>query len=245
MVLFNLDFSDPKVAIVNIVILLIIVSETYVGFKKGFLESTIRLVGFVAAIIGAYILKNPVSIFMYTHLPFFKFGGLFKGVSALNIIVYELIAFVLVFVVLRIAINIIAKITGMVERLLSLIFFIGIPSKILGALVGFGKSIIILYFAIFVFKFCCNFMNLEVKESLADDIVNVPILKNVFGDTLNSLDEITAIAKDYEDTKNKEEFNNKVVDILLKYKVITNDNLQILIDNGKIKIADLEENKES
>lgn len=245
MVLFNLDFSDPKVAIVNIVILLIIVSETYVGFKKGFLESTIRLVGFVAAIIGAYILKNPVSIFMYTHLPFFKFGGLFKGVSALNIIVYELIAFVLVFVVLRIAINIIAKITGMVERLLSLIFFIGIPSKILGALVGFGKSIIILYFAIFVFKFCCNFMNFEVKESLADDIVNVPILKNVFGDTLNSLDEITAIAKDYEDTKNKEEFNNKVVDILLKYKVITNDNLQILIDNGKIKIADLEENKES
>lgn len=245
MVLFNLDFSDPKVAIVNIVILLIIVSETYVGFKKGFLESTIRLVGIVAAIIGAYILKNPVSIFMYTHLPFFKFGGLFKGVSALNIIVYELIAFVLVFVVLRIAINIIAKITGMVERLLSLIFFIGIPSKILGALVGFGKSIIILYFAIFVFKFCCNFMNFEVKESLADDIVNVPVLKNVFGDTLNSLDEITTIAKDYEDTKNKEEFNNKVVDILLKYKVITNDNLQILIDNGKIKIADLEENKES
>lgn len=245
MVLFNLDFSDPKVAIVNIVILLIIVSETYVGFKKGFLESTIRLVGIVAAIIGAYILKNPVSIFMYTHLPFFKFGGLFKGVSALNIIVYELIAFVLVFVVLRIVINIIAKITGMVERLLSLIFFIGIPSKILGALVGFGKSIIILYFAIFVFKFCCNFMNFEVKESLADDIVNVPVLKNVFGDTLNSLDEITTIAKDYEDTKNKEEFNNKVVDILLKYKVITNDNLQILIDNGKIKIADLEENKES
>lgn len=245
MVLFNLDFLDPKVAIVNIVILLIIVSETYVGFKKGFLESTIRLVGIVAAIIGAYILKNPVSIFMYTHLPFFKFGGLFKGVSALNIIVYELIAFVLVFVVLRIVINIIAKITGMVERLLSLIFFIGIPSKILGALVGFGKSIIILYFAIFVFKFCCNFMNFEVKESLADDIVNVPVLKNVFGDTLNSLDEITTIAKDYEDTKNKEEFNNKVVDILLKYKVITNDNLQILIDNGKIKIADLEENKES
>lgn len=240
MFLFNLNFSDPKVAIVNIVILLIIISETYSGFKKGFLESTIKLIGFVAAIVGAYLLKNPLSIFMYTHLPFFKFGGLFKGVSSLNIMVYELIAFVLVFIVLRLAINIIAKITGMVERLLSVIFFIGIPSKILGALVGFCKSIIILYFAIFVFKFCCNFMNFEVKESLADDIVNIPVLKNVFGDSLSSLDEITSIARDYEDTKNKEEFNEKAINILLKYNVITKENLQILIDNGKIKSTNSE-----
>lgn len=240
MMLFNLDFSDPKVAIVNIVILLIIVSETYVGFKKGFLESTIKLIGFIVAIVGAYLLKNPLSIFMYTHLPFFKFGGLFKGVSALNIMVYELIAFILVFIVLKLVINIIAKLTGMVERLLSIIFFIGIPSKILGALVGFCKSIIILYFAIFVFKFCCNFMNFEVKESLADDIVEIPVLKNVFGNSLSTLDEITSIARDYEDTKNKEEFNDKAINILLKYNVITEENLQILINNGKIKVVNSE-----
>lgn len=238
MILFNLDFSDWKVALVNIIIILIIASETYAGYKKGFLESSIKLVGFIGAFVGAYILKSPLSVIMYTHLPFFKFGGLFKGVASLNIIVYEVIAFIVTFIVLRIVISLLAKLTGFVERFLSFIFFIGIPSKILGALVGFVKSVIILYFVIFVFKFGCNFMNIEVKESLADDIVNIPVLKNVFGSALSSLDEITSIARDYEDTKDKDEFNNKAIDILLKYKVISKENLQILIENGKIKSND-------
>ncbi len=240
MVLFNLNFADPKVAIVNIVLILIIVAEVISGYKKGFFESGVRLIGLIVAVIGAYLLKNPISVFMYTHLPFFKFKGLFSGVSILNILVYEAIAFLLVFIVLKIIINIVAKITGLVDRILSLIFLMGIPGRILGALVGFIKAIVILYFAIFVFKIGCNMFGFEIKESLADDIVNMPVLKETFGDSLESLNEITALAKDYEDTKDKEEFNNKAVKILLKYDVITEENLQILIDSGKINSIDTE-----
>lgn len=238
MILFNINLTDWKVILVDVIIILIIVSETYAGYKKGFLESSIKLLGFIGAFIGAYILKSPLSVFMYTHLPFFKFEGLFKGVASLNIIVYEVMAFLITFIVLRIAIKVVARLLGLVERLLSFIFFIGVPSKILGALVGFVKSIIVLYFAAFVFKFGCNFMNIEIKESLADDIISIPVLKNVFGNALSSFEEITSIARDYEDTKDKTEFNDKAIDILLKYNVITKDNLQILIDNGKIKSND-------
>lgn len=233
--LFNLSFSDPKVAIINIIILLIIILETYNGYKKGFLESGVRLVGLIIAIIGAYILKNPLSVFMYTHFPFFKFKGLFSGVSILNILVYEAIAFVVIFVLLMIILNIISKITGIVDRILSLIFFLGIPGKILGACIGFIKAIVILYFSIFIFKIGCNIFNFEVKESLADDIVNFPLLKNTFGPSLNSLNEITSLATEYEHTKDKEEFNNKSIEILLKYKVVTKENVTILIERGKIK----------
>ncbi len=238
MILFNINLTDWKVILVDVIIILIIVSETYAGYKKGFLESSIKLLGFIGAFIGAYMLKSPLSVFMYTHLPFFKFEGLFKGVASLNIIVYEVMAFLITFIVLRIAIKVVARLLGLVERLLSFIFFIGVPSKILGALVGFVKSIIVLYFAAFVFKFGCNFMNIEIKESLADDIISIPVLKNVFGNALSSFEEITSIARDYEDTKDKTEFNDKAIDILLKYNVITKDNLQILIDNGKIKSND-------
>ncbi len=238
MILFNINLTDWKVILVDVIIILIIVSETYAGYKKGFLESSIKLLGFIGAFIGAYMLKSPLSVFMYTHLPFFKFEGLFKGVASLNIIVYEVMAFLITFIVLRIAIKVVARLLGLVERLLSFIFFIGVPSKILGALVGFVKSIIVLYFAAFVFKFGCNFMNVEIKESLADDIISIPVLKNVFGNALSSFEEITSIARDYEDTKDKTEFNDKAIDILLKYNVITKDNLQILIDNGKIKSND-------
>lgn len=241
--LLEVNFSDWKVILIDIIIILIVALETYSGYKKGFLESSIKLLGFIGAFVGAYILKSPLSILMYTHLPFFKFEGLFRGMSSLNIVIYEIIAFIVTFILLRIIIKLVAKVLGLVERLLSFIFFIGVPSKILGALVGFVRSIIILYFAIFVFKFGCNFMNISVGESLADDIVNIPVLKNVFGNVLNSVDEITAMAREYEDTKDKDEFNNKAMDILLKYNVISKDNLQILIDNGKIK--SIEENDES
>lgn len=242
MVLFNLDFTDPKVAIVNLVILVIIISEVWAGYKKGFFESSIRLLGLIFALIGAYLLKNPVSVFMYTHLPFFKFKGIFSGVSTLNILVYEAIAFLLVFIVLKIVINIVAKITGLIDRILSVIFFMGIPGRILGALVGLIKSLVILYFAIFVFKIGLNMFGFEMKPSLADDIANMPVLKETFGDSLGSLNEITSLAKDYENTKDKEEFNNKAMDILLKYHVITEENLQTLIDSGKIKSTENKEN---
>jgi len=55
--------------------------------------------------------------------------------------------------------------------------------------------------------------------------------------------QIERSSREYEDTKDKDEFNNKAMDILLKYNVISKDNLQILIDNGKIK--SIEENDES
>ena len=234
--LFNLNFNDPVVAVINVVVILILILGTYSGLKKGFLQSSIRIIGLIIAIIAAYILKNPISVFLYTHLPFFKFGGLFKGVSVLNVIVYELIAFLALLIIFLIAIKIICKITSLVDKVLSLIFLLGIPNKILGAIVGFIESVIILYFVSFVFKFTCNFMNLDIKPSLVDDVVNFPVLKQTFGSSLSSLDEITSLALEYKDTKDKDEFNEKAMDILVKYKVITEENLQILIDSGKITL---------
>lgn len=229
-----LNFDSPAALIVNIMLIVFIIAETYDGFKRGFLESSIKLLGNIAALVGAYLLKGPVSIILYTNLPFFKFDGLFKGISALNIILYEIIAFIIVYVALIIAIKIICKLTGLVEKLLSFIFLFGIPNKILGAVVGFIKGMVILYFIIFIFKFGCNLFNFEVEASLADTIVEIPILKETFGDALNSLDEITVLAREYDNTKNKEEFNKLAIDILLKYNIITEENLNKLIESGKI-----------
>ena len=71
--LLEVNFSDWKVILIDIIIILIVALETYSGYKKGFLESSIKLLGFIGAFVGAYILKSPLSILMYTHLTFFKF----------------------------------------------------------------------------------------------------------------------------------------------------------------------------
>lgn len=222
--------------IINVILLIILGSGIYSGYKKGFLESSVRFIGTVAAFIGAYMFKNPISVFLYTHLPFFNFSGSFKGIAILNVVIYELIAFLLLFTVIMIAIKIVCKLTGLVDRLLSFILLFGLPNKILGAIVGFVEYVIILYFVSFAVIFACNFNNINLPNSLMDDLVNMPVLKNTFGGTLSSLDEITALAKEYEDQQDKDQFNREAIDIMLKYDVISEENLQILIDNGKITV---------
>lgn len=232
--LISLNFSNPVSAVVNVVLIILLATGIYSGYKKGFLESSIRFLGTVVAFIGAYLFKNPISVFLYTHLPFFKFGGMFKGISILNVVLYELIAFILLFIAIMVVINIVCKITGLVDRLLSFILLFGLPNKILGAIMGFIESIIILYFMVFALKLGCNMFGYNLEPSLADDIVNMPILKETFGSSLSSLEEVANLAVEYKDTQDKEEFNNKAIDIFVKYEVITEENLQILIDNGKI-----------
>ncbi len=234
--MLSLVFNNVGSAIVNVILLVLLAAGIYSGYKKGFLESSVRFIGIDIAIIGAYMFKNPISVFLYTHLPFFEMNGVFKGISILNVIVYELIAFILLFVLIMLVIKIVCKLTGLVDRLLSFILLFGLPNKILGAIVGFVETIIILFFVSFGVKFACNFNNINLPESLMDDIVNMPVLKNTFGDTLSSLDEITSLAKKYEDQQDKDEFSREAVDILLKYDIITEENLQILIDSGKITI---------
>ena len=241
MYLLNIDFADIKVTIVNTVIIFFVLIGIYSGYKKGFLESSVRFLGTLVAIVGAYLFKNPISVYLYTHLPFFKIGGIFKGVTVLNILIYELIAFILLFSLLMICIKIACKLTGLIDRVLSWIFLFGLPNKVLGAVVGFLESVIILFFVCFGFKFVCNFMNVEYKESLADYVVEIPVLNNIFGDTLNVFDEISLIAKDYDSINSKDEYNYMALDILLKYEVISIDNTKVLIENKKINIPNVQD----
>ena len=244
MILFaikGLNFSDWKVAVVNIVIILFLTGGIIEGYKKGFLESTIKFIGTIVALVGAYMFKNPVSVFLYTHLAFFKFGGVFKGVSVLNILIYEFIAFALVFLVILVILKIIYDATGLVNKLFSVVAFLGLPNKILGAIVGFIESLIALYFISFIFIFICNFFGFGMKESLVDTVVDIPVLKETFGPSLNSINDIGVLAKDYKDVQDKDEFNYKSLEILLKYDVITKENAKKLIDSKKLVIPNSEE----
>lgn len=237
----KLNLTDPIALIIAIVMVVFILYEIIDGYKKGFLESGIRLIGYILLFVGSYILKNPLSVFLYTHLPFFKFGGLYNGISALNILVYELIAFIIVFVILLVVFKIVLGITKIADKLLSLIFFIGIPNKILGAILGFVEGVVLLYFIVAVFKIGSGVMGFEMKQSAVDVVVEIPILKETFGPTINSLEEIAGMAKDFEHTKDKDEFNEKAFDILLEYDMITEENLEILINSGKV---DMNSNKD-
>ncbi len=235
------NFNDTTVIMIDIVIGIIFLIGLYSGYRKGFLESAIRFIGVCASFVVSYLFKNPISVYLYKHLPFFKLNGIFKGVTVINIIIYELIAFIVLFTLCLIILKVIAKLTGLVDKALSFIFLIGVPNKILGAAMGLVSSYIVIYFVGILFTFGCSFFNFEVKKSFLNTIIETPILEKTFGKSINALEEISLLAKDYKDEEEKDEYNYKSLEILLKYKIITSENAKYLSDEKKINIENIDE----
>ncbi len=230
---FHLDFSNPKVAIVNIIIILFLILGTYDGYKKGIFESFFKTLAFILSAYLAFMFKDNLSVIFYKYLPFLTFGGVFKGITALNILLYELLAFIIIFIVLMIIINLILKMTQVIDRLVKHLPLVGFIDHLIGAVFGFIQSILILYLVVFVFKFGCNLFGFGVEPSLADDVMNIPVLKEKFGNSLDAFNDIVQLKADNEELS-KEEFNNRAIKVLLDKKVISRDNLDVLIEKKKI-----------
>lgn len=119
--------------IVDACIILLLGLGFVIGFKRGFTKSIAKSAGFVLVIILAFILKNPLSEYMYQNLPFLSFWGIFKGVTVLNILLYEVIAFLVILALLSIILKMVIFATSIFEKILNMTIILGIPSKILGA----------------------------------------------------------------------------------------------------------------
>lgn len=222
--------------IVDIVILILIAFGALLGFKRGFTRELVSLIGIFAIIIISFILKNPISVFLYNNLPFINFGGIFKDVTVINILVYEVIAFFIVFFVLTIVFRLLLTLTKVFERVLTLTIILGIPSKILGAILGIIQSIIYIFIVLYILHLPTFNISIVNDSKLANGILNkTPILTNICDKTLSTFNEIIELKNEYESSDNVNEFNQKALNIMIEKKVITKENAQKLIDKGKIK----------
>ena len=147
--------------IIDIGIILFILSGAIIGLKRGFTKQLVSSIGFILIVILSFILKNPVSIFFYEHLPFFKFSGIIKGVTVLNIALYEIFAFFIVFSILTIVYKFLLLATSIFEKVLKATIILGIPSKILGAILGFIQYFILAFIILYVLNFNSLFSKLN------------------------------------------------------------------------------------
>lgn len=225
--------------IVDIIILVFIVLSAFVGFSRGFFKQTIMFVGTILVICLSFIFKNPLSLFMYKNLPFFKFGGL----TSLNILLYEILAFIILIVVLSIVLVILVKITGIVEKILKVTIILAIPSKLLGMLVGIIESIVILYFALFIFSLPIIKVPYLNESKYAKIIMDkTPILSSVCDNIMKTFDEISEFTE--ENLKlnfDVNKANKDILEIILKNRVATSDNVRYLVEKDKIKIDNVNE----
>lgn len=228
--------------IVDACIILILGIGAIVGFKRGVIQSAAQFLGTLAVIIIAYYLKNPISEFFYTYLPFFNFSGALEGVTVLNIIIYEAIAYIVIILLLWAILRVIIVITGLLELILKMTVVLSIPSKLLGIIFGLAEA----YIVLFVILFCANqiFManNQKIDSKYASMILNnTPLLSEKVSNAYNSVDEVVSMASKYQDTEDKNEYNKEALDILLKNKFITVDAATKLIEKEKLEITGAEE----
>lgn len=227
--------------IIDVLIILVILFGAVTGFKNGFTKQLISFIGTILVILLSFALKNYVSELLYTYLPFFKFGGILKGVTVLNIAIYEIIAFFLVFSVLMVILRVALFASKIFETVLKFTIILGIPSKILGAFVGALEYFLLVFIGLYILTlpvFDIEGMN---HSKLRNQILNdTPILSKYSKDALSVFDEFKMLKEKYEVEDNANQFNLETLDVFLKYKIITPESVEKLIEKKKLQITNVD-----
>lgn len=227
--------------LVDVIIILFILSGALLGFKRGITKQLVSCLGLIAVVILSFLLKNPVSVFLYEHLPFFKFGGIFKGVTVLNILLYEVIAFLIVFTLLMTILKLLLLATTIFEAILKATIVLGIPSKILGALVGMIEFFIITFIALYIMVLpVFNIPMIKESELGMKILKSTPILSNLVDKSIQVVEEFAELKKEYETATNANQFNLETLDLFLKYDVVSLDSVEKLVEKNKLVIDNID-----
>lgn len=227
--------------IIDVIIVLFILSGAVIGFKNGFTRQLVSALGFFIVVILAFLLKNPVSIFLYEHLPFFDFYGIIKGVTVLNIALYEILALFIVMSLFMIIFKIVIFATKIFEKALTLTIFLGIPSKIGGAIIGIIQNYVWAFIILYILTL--PVLNIDLSSSKYKNKIldKTLLLSDYISDSVKVIDEFALLKDKYEKTPNAREFNRETLDLFLKYKVVTVDSIETLVKNDKLKINNIKE----
>ena len=221
---------------IDLILIIFIILGFFVGVKRGFTRELVSVVGFIVCIILAFLLKNPIAAFLYDHLPFFSFGGLLKGVTALNILLYEVVAFLITLSLLGIVLNILKFATNIFEKFLNATIILGIPSKILGGILGALEWIVISYIVLFILALPVFNTKVSSESILYKSLT--PIASKFSKDINNTLvvfEEFKNLKDEYSNSNDTNQFNLDSLDLMLKYHIIDVESATKLYNKGKFK----------
>ena len=225
-----------NIGIVDAIILLFILLGGLIGFKEGVFKKLTSAVGLILVVVVAFILKNKLSVYFYENLPFLDLWGVFKGIQILNVIFYEVIAFLIIASVLMLVYRVLLGITGLIEKILKATVILSIPSKILGFVVGMIES----YVWVYIILFILTLPVINVKEVYTSKVAsyimeNTPVLSKYTSKTVELYDNFYEIIDNRQD-KTNEDINEETMDLMLKYDIITVESAEKLIKRNKVSV---------
>lgn len=237
-----------SISILDIALILILFMFAVGGFRKGAIKEAVSLVGIVAVFVIAFLFKGVLGNLLCKFLPFFDFAGNLEGVTVLNILLYQLVAFIIIYSLLFSVYIIVVKISSGIQKLVNMTIVLWIPSKIIGALIAFVTGYIVVFAVLLVLLIPLKDSNLFKDSKVANYIVyDSPILSSSSESISNSINEIYDLSEELSRGKiDKNEANLQTMDILLKYKIVNPKTAKQLVALDKLDgISGLEEVIES
>ena len=222
--------------ILDIVIVLILIMSAIIGFKRGAIKEIVSLVGIIIVFIVAFAFKGVLGNVLCKWLPFFNFAGNLEGVTVLNILLYQLIAFLIIYSLLFSVYMIVMKISGIVQKIVHMTVILWLPSKLIGAVVAFITGYVMVFVVLLALLIPLKDTDIFIESRFANYIVyDTPILAGSADNISSSINEVYTLGEELSKGDiSKNEANLETMDILLKYKIVSPETARQLIVLDKL-----------
>lgn len=201
--------------LMDAIIIIVLLIGALDGVKKGFIKSLVGLVGSIIVIFLSWILKGCLANVLIGILP-----QLGKNASV-SVLLYHVISFIVLLIVFSLLYRVILKLTDIIEKILDATIVLGFVSRVLGAVVGFIETYIILFFVLLLLS-----------------VFDIPLLNNskVNNFIVDKTPVITPLVKDtWESAKEIYESNNyeESIKLLFEKNIINEKNMNKLLKKGE------------
>ena len=223
--------------LLDIFIILFILLCVIGGFKRGIIKETVSIVGLIIIFVIAFIFKEQLGNILCKFLPFIPLKGSLEGLVSINILIYQSLAFVIIFGLLSSIYMIVVKLSSVLQKLVNFTLVLLLPSKIGGAVVAGLKGYLLTFVVLIAVMVPFKDINMISESTIANKILyNTPVLSKSTGSITNSISEIYTLG----DKLSKEELttneaNLETIDIMLKYKVVSKKTVEQLVVLDKLK----------
>lgn len=222
--------------IFDVIIVLLLLMAGVVGLKQGVIRELISFVGIVLVFFISYSFKGVIGNFLCKFLPFFTFTGNFKGLVTFNIVIYQLIGFIILFSILMILYRLILFISKIVQKIVDATIILTLPSAILGFIVGLLNGYLIILVALLALIIPMKDVDLYNESKVKDFMLyETPIISDNIKDISMTMSEIDKLVEKIDNkTISTNDANLQITDTMLKYKVIDAHTMKQVIALDKL-----------
>ena len=223
--------------IFDIGIILLLIMFAIVGWKQGIIKETISLVGLIIIFIVAFTFKEEIGNVLCKYLPFFEFSGNLKGLVSLNILIYQMFGFIMIYSVLYAIYQIVLKISGIFQKIINWTLILAFPSKMGGALIGLLEGYIIAFAVLLVAIVPLKDFAIIKESKMTNFIIEkTPILSSYTSEISKTVTDVYTLVDDLTSKKltiNKA--NLEIIDTMIEYDIVSKKTVEQLVVLDKLK----------